>query len=185
MAGMNEKTAKRRRWFQFRLRTLFVLVAVGALLCWGYWIGWPWFVSYREQLMWMDSAVQVRAGMTFREAVEKSGEAKTGHYSDSRFNYGLPYRQANFLDWPGVEYCICYTRDLTWGPDLPLERIEIFRLSLPVAWYAHFHKKSRGPEDSVRYAPAADHEAFADFVFGDRKNDPGFKYELIYSDPPR
>src|SRR5262245_60365163 len=110
---------------RFGLGTLFLVTAASALACWGYWIGWPWWTSYREQVQWIETAKQIKAGMTFREAVEKSGEARTGHYSDSRFDFGLPYRQANSLDWPGVEYCICYSRDLSWSADLPIDRIEI------------------------------------------------------------
>ena len=40
---------------------------------------------------------------------------------------------------------------------------------------------STGRYDNVRDEHVSD---FFDFISGDRKNNPGFQYELIYSDPP-
>src|SRR5262249_15196981 len=78
----------------------------------------------------------------------------------------------------------------------PFKSVELYRLSSTPENYQPFSARVRDaiPEfraewlskhsktENAAYFYAAD---FLDFIPGDRKNNPGFKYELIYADPPR
>jgi hypothetical protein len=64
MVDMSDTPVKRRRWFQFRLRTLLVVVTVAAVASWGYWMAWPWLYSYLERRRFELAASQIKAGAT-------------------------------------------------------------------------------------------------------------------------
>ena len=60
---MND-SSDRRRWFQFRLRTLLVVVTLAAVASWGYWFGWPWWQNYQQQVRFEAAVRQLKTGMT-------------------------------------------------------------------------------------------------------------------------
>src|SRR5262245_20243129 len=86
---MSEVPPSRRRQFRFGLRSLLVLITVGAVLSFVYWTGWPWWLAYYDQMRFETAVRSIRTGVTPAEA-----EALLGH-KDSRFSVIVPSGMEN------------------------------------------------------------------------------------------
>jgi hypothetical protein len=191
---MDETKPKRR--FRFGLRTLLLVVMLAAMGSWAYWIGWPMWMKGREQLAFERSARQLKAGMTLDEAYNIlvpnewwQGLPKASFYDSSGNRF-----VGTWIVWPNAIYCICIVlpnvtlQDSDYG--WPSTSIEVFRLPLPPAGYQAqtrmgqlteaMGRTRQRPSDAVQ--PYM-HD-FLQMISGDRKNKMGFRYELIFSNPP-
>jgi hypothetical protein len=190
---MESSPAIRRRRFRFGLRTLLAVVTLTAVASWSYWFGWPWWVNWREQVAFENSVRQIKAGMTRNQWTDliqwnNSNRPASHDYDPQHVRVGLTW-----LVWPNAVYCIFYRVPggigLNGDNNIPCSSIEVFRLpQIPRGYKARTEsgKEYESPEfkdfpDIQTLTYVSD---FFGFISGDRKNNPGFQYELIYSDPP-
>jgi hypothetical protein len=154
---------------------LLVVVTLAAVGSWGYWFGWPWLLWHSQQSRFVAAAQQVKVGMS-RGAADAL--ADFDGIRQGWFHLQPKHDQEGSLiarHWPNATYCL-YTvataQDSLGCPPGKLLKVELLKLpagslSIPDAY------------DSVLLA-----FSFLEFFDGDHKNNPGFQYELIYSDPP-
>jgi hypothetical protein len=193
---MNETKTKRR--FRFGLRTLLIVVTLAAVGSWGYFVGWPWWVVYREQMSVERAAKQLKPGMTLDEAGDILNASCSGfrvmHYQtaceDSGRGYPICHGAVHFeTTKAGYIAFFEYERGLADLPNAVFKTVEVFRLPPVQANYQPRTSRGRSSLDHPSGNPAdlpldMYMEDFFVFLSGDRKTDPGFQYELIYSDPP-
>ena len=176
---------------RFSLRMLFVVVALAAIASWACWRAWPLWVEWRAQKDFESSTRQLKAGMTRNQwsnlVAWNSSARPTATRWDAQHNrVGLAW-----VVWENAIYCIFYRMGNTRRGndyDEPCSSIEVFRLPpVPTSYqpYSSYGKimvepqVKKFPNDALM-AYLAD---FQDFLSGDRKDNHGFNYELIYSDP--
>jgi hypothetical protein len=171
---------------------LLAVVTLAAVGSWAYWIGWPWWAIYREQHEFLAAVQQLKVGMpaiSTKDLVTAGTKHRTGKtVREVRPLESQPILHSYF--WSNATYCVLLVetpeivdpptqnipvslrmiRQITSAAPKPRQivSIEVFRLP-PV------------PNDTVGIVFQFD---FLNHLVGDRKNNPGFKYELIYSDPP-
>jgi len=155
---------------RFSLRTLLMLVTLCAVACWAYWIGWPWWLLYQEQSRLLAAARTLKPGTAWYVHLP-NGTSRGCQLSIGEF----PNNQLDMFSWPNVTYYILYEHEN--GPDGTIakyKKIEVFKAPPP-------------PPESKKWT-LGDYGDYAREFFlmigGDRKHNPGFKYELIYADPP-
>ena|SRR5436190_11162182 len=187
--------ASNRRRFRFGLRTLLAVVALAAVASWGYWVGWPMWLDHRERIAMEKEIRQFQPGMQFDQFHRLVSNNRylrlirtTGFSNDGNgcqivdFDIG----RAIYIAYVEVQFIKAK------GPSETCRRLEFYRLALPPIDYQTHTEHGRaveasettlttGPIERSRMLYMAD---FREFLAGDRKNKPGFQYELIYSDPP-
>jgi hypothetical protein len=189
--------------FRFSLRTLILAITAGAVLCWAYWFGWPWWKN-REYRLFLESAKTLKVGMTEEQAsqliqgVDRSRVFNSIMYSSPESITPHKPTKTVFYVWDDRIYCVYYMADYRAGGGLgslfdwtsPCDSIEVFRLAPRPVNYQNAPNPRRG-EIITRPPPPYRNEDviycyylqdFAVFISGDRKNNSGFEYELIYSD---
>jgi hypothetical protein len=177
---------------RFSLQTLLLIVTVAAIAFWAYWFGWPRWQMYREQVRFEESVQNLKAGMTEDEASRlvrwpKKVRTSTVAYDSQR----RPIILTKY-DWPNAIYCVYYVYPRGNGKGPHGEScisVEVFRLP-PVP--RRYEAQTKSGRDSVSrrippIKPADIPEAgymsdFLAIISGDRKNNYGIEYELIYSD---
>ena len=202
------ETKPKRRWFRFSLRTLLTVVMLAAMSSWAYRFGWPWWRD-REYRPLLESVKHLKAGTSEEQAlqlikgVNYPSVFKTEiHASDQS---DTPNRPTSMISctWGDTIVCIYFVADDDnpgafqglFNSARPCHHIEVFRLAarpdnysvtrIPInrgGWfrYTRMLQLIRTQDISLqRYV-----EDFAAFISSDRKDNPGFQYELIYSDPP-
>jgi hypothetical protein len=193
-AGMDNAPVKSRRRFRFGLRTLLAVVTLAAVASWAYWIGWPWWLDYREQMTMERSIRQFQRGMPLGEfqGLVSGGSLQLIRISGS--SDGMHSHEIFDFDIGRAVY-IAYIELQVSDPNVPsriCDRLEFYRLPLPPIDYQACTTSenfvdssgvtpSTSPKERSRMLYMAD---FREFLSGDRKNNPGFQYKLIYSDPP-
>jgi len=188
---------------RFGLRAIFIAVTVGAVIFWGYWIGWPGWKLYLQESRFVAQVNSVKAGTTVRElrnSLDSLAQILELPVFTSEFLFDVnPRRAANVRTFAFGDrlYCVVIVIDGeqhtgNLGND-KLTRIELIDLSLPPADYNDTWMPGSRPvrideqQGSVGTA-ALDQlyisylSKFARFIYEDRTNNPGFKYKLIYSD---
>jgi hypothetical protein len=184
MPEMDQPAPTRRR-YRFGLRTLLAVVTLAAVGAWGYWIGWPSWKIHREQARFEESLDQLHVGVT-------SGQVwgmHSWHKPDLRMYAsradGIHMTLSRYL-WSNRLYFIYYlgVSDRKYGSEsVPSTSLEVFRVKPPPPNYTPQTERGRKALD-----PSSDGWGFMgdflEFISGDRKTNPGFQYELIYSDPP-
>ena len=115
---------------RFKLRTLFLFVAVFAVASWVYFIVWPWWQYGREQAQFVESINRIKSGMTIWQAATqvKNGSDLIG-FQDEYHHNTIMVGYA----WPNNIYCVFYeTKRDDWAktvdPDARMTKIEVFRL---------------------------------------------------------
>jgi len=168
------------------------VVTLTAVASWGYWIGWPWWVIYRQQAQFVASVKHVKAGMTIQKGLEFADSdlhAKRIQIT-GKFDPKLRPVMCFFYLWANAVYCVrCVGANWEQTPeylhvdvDSPLILFEVFRLPpMPPNYLGQGYD---GPRLVALYGSHQYLADFAEFLYTDRKNNPGFQYELIYSDPP-
>ena len=149
-----------------------MVVTLAAVASWGYWVGWPWWQNYCEQRSIECAAKQLKHGMTADDISQALTEP--GHWT-SRTNIvcdGPDCRGETHFDTGNAVYFTYFELQGEGDSDAktPCKSIHVFRF-----------RRAPADTDNVCDAHASD---FFDFISGDRKTNPGFQYELIYSDPP-
>jgi hypothetical protein len=188
---MDQPPATRRR-FRFGLRTLLMVVTPAAVGSWAYWFGWPWWVNYRERAQFVASVKQVKAGMTIYHGLELTDIEKHAERTQivGKFDPKIRPVMCFFYSWANAEYCVRFV-GTSWEqtPEYlhvdvysPLILFEVFRLPPMPSDY-----QGQGYDGPRLVALWGSHQYladFAEFLYSDRKHNPGFQYKLIYSDPP-
>jgi hypothetical protein len=190
--GTDTTLPQRRGRFQFGLRTLLLTVALIAVASWVYCVVWPWWNGNPDQARFLDPAQKIKAGMTRYESYRLVHD----EYGCKRYDSGgLAERKLIFMTsycWIDRIYCIyVVTGPVPRRHELlePIYSVEIFRLSPAPPNYpwtpcvASFHS------DVIRFrrsdVPLGNYLSdFAAFLSGDRRQNAGFQYELVYRDPP-
>jgi len=171
----------KRRWFQFSLRALLVLVSIVAIGSWAYWVAWPWWQAYREQAQFEAAVRQLKisgfnpASMDRLPKQTSDSQVGTG---DAKFNYIVgKYVRAN------ASYCIVFTDHWPTEPRT-FQPIKIAAYRLQHAPIDYRPYRDHDVPNTGRLREIKHVEDFADFILGDPEDGRHFEYELIYSDPP-
>jgi hypothetical protein len=194
MTDMSQPPATRLRWQRFTLRTLLAIVAIAAVASWAYWIGWPWWRLHREQVRFELGAKQLIAGAIPKDVATSLPWLSSAVNTDVSQGVELPHSAVmTSYVWPNAVYCICfgYRDDIGDPLESPCDSVKVYRLPA-VPWnYRPLINRSRlwgwGSDTSPPQGigPTVEYLGdFFDFVSGERKDFPGFQYELIYSHPP-
>jgi len=184
---MNEAKPK-RRWFTFGLRTLFVMVTLAAIGSWAYWVGWPWWMDYREQRQFEAAARQLKIqdnDVADERRLPPKVHDMWHNTGDKRFHYKIgKYIRTN------VSYCIVFTFRKPAEPSAHFEplKVSVYRVQHAPVDYRPY----RDHAESIyagSHSPAWVRDLeyindFEDFILGDAEDGRPFQYELIYSDPP-
>ncbi|HMC10551.1 MAG TPA: hypothetical protein VKH44_04645 [Pirellulaceae bacterium] len=205
---MGHPPATRRR-FRFSLRALLVLVTLAAVGSWGYWVGWPAWTLYREQRWFERTVSQLKAGSNMDDAFRLlKWQWHRGEYGDNDANkdnniiqvlrYELPNSDyyirfvlpVKAMKNGSINYCPCSNVEVFRAPHVPAEYHAFTQAGLEMErWNSGLSDHSTVAGTSSRTAPYTPGEIYGrelrSFIYGDRKNNPGFQYELIYSDPPK
>jgi hypothetical protein len=193
------ETKPKHRWFRFSLRTIFVLVTVSTGSFWTYQTAGSQ-PKEGDHGLFLQSIKQLKAGLTQDQAskliagTEKAAVFKTEvcatEDSDAAYH---PTQTVSYV-WDDVIYCVYYVCERGHERDStgPCVQIQVFRLAEgPYSW-----EDEKGPsrDEVISSVPSpiksddfANHvytQEFAKFLSSNRKHNNGFKYELIYSDPP-
>src|SRR5262245_48088675 len=108
MRTMNAVPAKRRPRFRFGLRTLLLFVTAAAVASFAYWVAWPRWLIYREQVRFEESVKQLRAGARADEV----WSLHSWHKPDLTMHAGGAKEGTNIsltrYVWPNALYFIYY-----------------------------------------------------------------------------
>jgi hypothetical protein len=184
---------RKRRWYQFSLRTLLIVVGFAAVASWSNWIGWPWFKAFLEQHRFETAVKQLRAGDSVNSelALKLNAGANPSLGYDQQGNLtGLSHY---FLT--NAAYFIVYRFPKGTGNffQRPCSSVQVYRLPpVPVDYLKHrevhsmFYpdRNSEGllPPETTERAYMLDVRRY--LTHGNSLANYGIKCELIYSDPP-
>jgi hypothetical protein len=183
--------AKPKRRLRFSLRTLLALVALAAIGSWSYWVARPWWLDYRERIAMEKSIKQFRPGMPLIEFHRLVSNGYLRLVRVTGFSDGLNGHQVFDFDIGRAIYIACIeVQPDPKGSSEICRRLEFYRLPFPPNDYRARTKHGAAVEASeVTPSTSATERSrmlymadFREFIAGDRANNPGFKYQLIYSD---
>jgi hypothetical protein len=182
--GMSDQPTTRRRWFQFRLRTLLIFVTASAIFSAIYFIVWPKWQLYCEQADFEESVKQLKIGVSeigARTFLRCKTATRMGMSAGSTAA-GEPI-VFNVFGWKNACYCVCYVMPRSaLGKDLlaaPCIRLEVYRLPpAPQDYHSEHVSSDAGP----LFAYIFD---FEQTTFVNPQSASDIKRELIYSDPPK
>ncbi|MBL9162078.1 MAG: hypothetical protein JNL18_04970 [Planctomycetaceae bacterium] len=189
-----------RRRFSFSLRFILVLFTVAAVAMWGYWYGWDlwrWHVDQRE---FVAAATQLTQG----RLISDYWRPKFKHFhppwwGDGRRHDAKGHVTGHYsIRWPNAQFIVFWKYEGSYASS-----VEVFQLPpAPVGYLPKTesskrataeHEKRSGmlpPDISLeKYLEAnppgdmAYRLDFLEFLRGDRKDNLGFDYKLIHSDP--
>ena len=169
---MEELRSNRRRRFQFRLRSLFTIIGICAVVCWAYWTGWPSLRAHFEQSHFALAAKRLKPGMT-QDEIESQLVSE-----------GLNCSDVPTTEWVG-DWGF-FRRDGRWFGVLGYD----FKSATFYVRYAYPRnaERPRGPVELVeiyRTGPTMPHYSDRQrLAWGKETDTGGLKFELIYADPP-
>jgi hypothetical protein len=155
---------------------LFVVVTVAAVASWAYWVGWPWWLDSRERTRFEESAKKLKAGTTHLDAIE----LVSFDLRRQVIHKAIGSTESDFYVLPGAIYAICYT--IPKDPSIkhwstPCKQLKVFQIPPVSQEYLDLHRNMVSPE---RWYV----DDISTQISRHGKSNPGFQYELIYSDPP-
>jgi hypothetical protein len=166
------------------MRTLFVAITLTAAAAWTYWIGWPRWLLYLERRDFERAASQLKIGCDFR-TTQRLGGHEAAHFGYSIDAEGKPIGFAVY-QLPNTVYLIYCTRA---GPrPFECQSIEVLRAPAPPPKYQPQSEESRraaarlSAADPTRAATAYWHDLLT-ILLGDRRDDFGIRFDIIYEDP--
>ena len=182
---------------RFGMRTLIVLMTAAVAASWVYWDGWELWLRYRDQQAFLAEARQLKTGdlisrfwrPNFATRSRPIVSDEGAHDANGKYSRSIAYC------WPHALYVVFIRYDGSYASS-----VEVFWLPTAPKQYASQTKRSqlavarraeqlanpgpgriwRGAENVSQLAYRLD---FVEMISGDRSDDMGFKYELIYSDP--
>jgi hypothetical protein len=174
---------------QYGLRTLLIFIAAGVVLCWAYWIGWPRWQIHREQMNFVTSLTQLKAGIS---TAKQPRLAWNKDHSEKQMDEDL---LIHFYKLPNAMYCVCYKLPRVLGvrvDEIRSVSVKVFQLPPPPENYQPKTYRGRLPQ-TFFVGPISIQKQISEGAFmGDfltaitdgqtEIND--FPCELIYSDPP-
>ena len=194
---MDQPVATRRR-FRFGLRTLLAVVTFAAVGSWMYWIGWPWWTNLCEQSEFLAAVRQIKAGSP-TVPMEKLAPGGNHRMRKSNCEVALLENEKSLYSyfWENATYCVLVkstpSRERFLAPDLAASRVSLLagKSAYEVASIAPPKQSKIICIEAFRLAQTTPKLSEITYQFellhhllSDRKNIPGFEYELIYSDPP-
>jgi hypothetical protein len=188
---MNEVSPRGRRWFRFSLRSLLVLITVGAASSFVYWTGWPWWLACYDQMRFETAVRSIRAGMTPDET-----EAFIKH-EISQFSVIVPSGMENdhvlltrYTLERGVYFLLFKTKrgDSPYANECPVTSVEGFRFpQLPTDYQPRTEQAQRDLASWQQPLSTAERSETAFWLdamvilTGDRSNSYGLEFERFYS----
>jgi hypothetical protein len=173
---------------RFRLRTLFFLVAAAAVASWVYFVGWPFWQAYQDQKQLEAALMRLPAGSTPFDLYKVPWDSYTSNLSGSNSIGHTVDLVAYTL--PTTVYFVYYVYPKACdehAPRCPSVSVEVFRVPVAPQNYQPQTDQGRDAVANSHWAEEAQvayQNDFLCFISSDRKTNPGFKYELIYADPP-
>jgi hypothetical protein len=194
-------TDQKRRRLRFGLRSLLVFTTIAAVGSWAYWDGWSMWQWRRERLEFAQQVKSLKAEGDFQATrllaekdLHRLGPTGTLRIAGDRYAGFIQY------DWPNasyIVYCDVQRQQHFLGPKraMTVVGVEVFRLAPPPPH--DLPRTSRG-RNALRTTAALrqvhphdlridDRPYFLDFlqmISGNRRDNLGFEYALIHSDPP-
>jgi len=180
---------------RFSLRTLLLVITAAAVLCWGYWVAWPSWLVYREQCQFEATFKQLHVGCTTEDMLALPlSEVRAGVRAMEYFGRDRAWRWF-MRRWPNAVYVGVFLGESSMmSQRVPFKSVALYRLS-PVpkgyqplsAWMRKAWPRFTAEDIAnlkAEYASRVYAQDFLDFIIDDPNHNPGFKYELIYADPP-
>jgi hypothetical protein len=183
---MTEPPTTTRRRTAFSLRTLMIIVALGAVGFWVYWSVWPRWQVYRQQAAVEAGAKRLKIGSTAFEGMQFLPGNRVPWTSYSSTPSRKLYGRSDYI-WQNVIYCILYTYPDNYSGAMssaPCASVALYRVQPPKSRTLKRHENEPyDTEDkSVRDEYLRD---FTLYVLDDNKSQPPpMEFELLYSDPP-
>jgi hypothetical protein len=166
MRTMEFSPAIRRRRFRFGLRTLLAVVTLAAVGSWAYCVGWPWWKLHQEQMQFESLAKHLKANVSDNQVWDRLAANPSYRIWWNKTD-GEPSEQYYLVPnkWPNAVYFVSSVKSKSDGKWL---RHQVYRLS------------SNSSEEAFRDSIGS----LVRFLNRGQTGDPGFPYEVIYSDPP-
>ncbi len=180
---MNEAKPK-RRCFRFGLRTLFVVVALAAVGSWAYWIGWPWWMNYREQKQFEAAVRELR--VNDGDSIDGRLPLQLGDITEGTRDFNLEYSIGKFVR-RNASYCIVWSLRPPEADKFEYLKMVAYRLQHAPDDYQPYRKHNVPKRENLTVGRLRELnyiDDFADFILGDAQDGRRYEYELIYSDPP-
>jgi hypothetical protein len=191
---MDDPPVTRRRWTAFSLRTVMIVVTVGAIASWMYWTAWPRWKIYRQQMAVESGAKQLKVGSTAMQGMQLLGGKRLAPTSfTSTWPLGRKmYGRTDYV-WRNAIYCILYTYPEGYSGPLssaPCESVALYRLAPPknleVNWQPNISEQEtwalNHPQLSNYLRDFSWHALVQDEAA--KSNIPRVEFELLYSDTP-
>jgi hypothetical protein len=184
--------ATRRRRIAFSLRTLMIIVTLGAIGSWIYWTGLPRWKIYREQVSVETGARQLKAGSTALEGMQLLGGKRL---APTNFTSTWPlgnqwYGRTDYV-WRNAIYCILYTYpERNHNESLreaPCTSVALYRVAPPkdldVDWQPNIWEQETWALNHPQLSNYLRNFAWLALTKG-HPSIPPVEFELLYSDPP-
>jgi hypothetical protein len=174
-----------RRWFRFGLRTLLAAVTLAAIGSWGYWVAWPWWQGYREQVEFEAAVRELRISGGESIHLERLPLQRSDTTHSTR-DINLSYDIGKYVR-RNASYCIVCSLRPPEADKFEYLKISAFRLQHAPDDYQPYreHNLTRSGPLTVGLLRELKYiDDFADFILGDTQDGRRYQYELIYSDPP-
>jgi hypothetical protein len=173
----------------YSLRTLFLLIFVCAAGLWALLIWLPWHRVQQEDSKFEGRVRQIKLGMTNEEAIRGIRSPAPSFSVNSADDNGHRFTLIE-TDLPDATFFALLRFQEPYSFNSPCTSVELFRLPPVPQGYC-----PKTPEVLANLAKANDTTAakdpswsygadFAHVITGDRKQNYGLRYDLIYSDPP-
>jgi hypothetical protein len=188
----------RARGPRFGMRTLIVLMTAAVAASWVYWDGWELWLRYRDQQAFLAEARQLKVGDFISRSWRPNFATRSRPMVSYEGGYDAKGKYSRSISycWPHALYVVFMRFDGSYASS-----VEVFWLPTAPKQYAAKTKRSQfalarradqlanpGPGRTWRSLESASQFAyrldFVELISGDRSDDMGFEYELIYADPP-
>jgi hypothetical protein len=108
---------------RFRLRSLLLIVGLFALVCWAYWIGWPWWQEYKL----VSALKQLKAGVRGDEIMQLVTSPPFAQFRLGQLA-GKPSGVIMFTVRRGFYFVLLTYPDRNCLPQAPCETVNVYHL---------------------------------------------------------
>ena len=161
---------------------MLAVVTLAAVGSWGYWVAWPWWQAYREQVDFETALQKLQ-----RSDVDTSVLPKNQNdMMQSTVRVSTLDKVGKFIRTNASDCIVLKDRHAPSWPHA-CESISVYRLPHAPHDYKPYHERDLSEFDhpatswvrEIKYV-----DDIADFILGDAQDGRRYQYELIYSDPP-